>query len=290
MRKSRVIQLAAAGLVATSIFALGLVSARQTPQASQQTKQAKSAAAPASPEKLAAGRELFEGICASCHGLDGKGGERGPDIATRAEVTKLSDAETLKILREGVAGKGMPAFAAFGDEKLSAVLAYLRSLQGKGDAAAVPGNAHEGKKLFFGKAGCSECHMAEGVGGFLAPDLSKYAANRAAADIRGAIVSPDSRPGPRRGTAEITTKDGKSYSGVVRNEDNFSIQLQSTDGSFHLFSKSDLTSLKRSYTSPMPADYGTRLSPSEIDDLIAYLVHLAHGKRGEHDEEGEWLE
>ncbi|PYU85142.1 MAG: hypothetical protein DMG51_09405, partial [Acidobacteria bacterium] len=29
------------------------------------------------------GRKLFDSVCATCHGLDGRGGERGPNIATR---------------------------------------------------------------------------------------------------------------------------------------------------------------------------------------------------------------
>src|SRR5215831_9195377 len=36
-----------------------------------------------------ASRQAFSSICASCHGLDARGGERGPDIATRPEVVRL---------------------------------------------------------------------------------------------------------------------------------------------------------------------------------------------------------
>jgi hypothetical protein len=35
------------------------------------------------------------------------------------------------------------------------------------------------------------------------------------------------------------------YSGRVRNEDNFSLQLQTLDGAFHLFMKSELRSFER---------------------------------------------
>src|SRR5437879_388734 len=45
------------------------------------------------------GRKAFESVCASCHGLDGRGGERGPNIATRAAVQQLSDEETLHVLQ-----------------------------------------------------------------------------------------------------------------------------------------------------------------------------------------------
>jgi cytochrome c oxidase cbb3-type subunit 3 len=227
---------------------------------------------------VSAGKQTFTSICASCHGLDGKGGERGPDIATRPEITRLSDQETLKVLRVGVPGKGMPPFATLGPAKLSALLDYLRTLQGKDKAMPVSGNPEKGKELFSGKARCSECHMVNGAGGFLGPDLSHYGETHLAKDIHMAIVSPEKMIGRRQPVAEVTSKDGQTYSGLVRNEDNFSMQLQSIDGTFHLVSKADLSAIKYRPEPLMPADYGTRLSAEEVDALAAYLVGIAHAK------------
>jgi putative heme-binding domain-containing protein len=226
-----------------------------------------------------AGRQAFSSICASCHGLDARGGERGPDIATRPEVVRLSDDDLLKVLRTGIPEKGMPAFAALGPAKLSSLLRYLRSLQGKGAEAGATGDATKGEELFSGKGGCSACHMVNGSGGFLGPELSSYGANHNAAEIRGAIVNAKERSGQRHGGAEVTTKDGKSYSGLVRNEDNFSLQLQSTDGAFHFFSKSDVASINYHQEPVMPTDYGARLSAVELDALAAYLLQVAHTGR-----------
>src|SRR3989442_6159126 len=47
---------------------------------------------------------------------------------------------------------------------------------------------------------------------------------------------------------------------------NFSLQLQSLDGTFHLFSKADLDQLEFLPKSLMPSDYGSVLSSGEIDD------------------------
>src|SRR5438309_9433515 len=77
------------------------------------------------------GKKTFEAICASCHGLDGRGGERGPNLATAQEVQNLSDSEILKIVREGKGYAGMPGFAALGGERLEEILNYLRKLQGR---------------------------------------------------------------------------------------------------------------------------------------------------------------
>jgi cytochrome c oxidase cbb3-type subunit 3 len=228
---------------------------------------------------LAAGRRTFESTCAPCHGLNGKGGERAPDVATRPEIVTLSDPETLKLLRNGIPTKGMPPFAELGPAKLSGILNYLRFLQGKRAAPAAVGNAGNVKELFTGKGGCSECHMVHGVGGFLGPDLSDYGASHSADDIRSAIVSADRRPWVRKGLAKAISKDGHQISGLVRNEDNFSVQLQALDGTFHLLEKSSLSELTFDSAPVMPSDYDSRLSKSELDQLVGYLLSVGDAKR-----------
>jgi cytochrome c oxidase cbb3-type subunit 3 len=224
----------------------------------------------------ASSKKVFEKTCAGCHGLDGRGGERGPNIATRQEVARRTDAELFKTLHDGITASGMPSFASLRTPQLTALVSYLRLLQGKGPGAAVPGNPTAGEKLFFAAAHCSNCHMVQGKGGFIGPDLSVYAANSSVDEIKRAIVSPGARdPSRARGVVTITLHDGKRLEGIIRNEDNFSLQVQSLDGSFHLVQKSEVGEIARSQESLMPADYGKTLSPSQLDDLVGYLMSVA---------------
>jgi cytochrome c oxidase cbb3-type subunit III len=227
---------------------------------------------------LASGRLAFDTTCASCHGLNGRGGERAPNIATEPGIVKLSDDQLLKILRDGKPQAGMPPFAGLEKKRLAEILSYLRLLQGKRDTPIALADAANGKNLFNGKGGCAECHMILGVGGFLGPDLSNYGATHSAKEIRSAIVSADSRPGARKGLARATTKDGRHISGFVRNEDNFSVQLQAPDGTFHMLEKSSLSQLTLDPAPLMPGDYGTKLSKSELNQLVAYLLSVG-GKK-----------
>jgi len=226
------------------------------------------------PKSNSEGKPIFESTCAGCHGLAGRGGERGPDIATRQQVVQLSDGKILEILREGRPAAGMPPFASLGGTKLKTLLGYLRSLQGKGTAVVLRGDPRGGKALFFGRARCSDCHMVEGAGGFLGRDLSTYGATLSPAEIRENIVRfPDGANKANR-TAVITMRDSSKYDGVIRNEDNFSIQLQSPDGTFHFLRRADVAQLQLSEPI-MPTDYGRVLKPSELDDLVSYLVTVA---------------
>jgi cytochrome c oxidase cbb3-type subunit III len=240
-------------------------------------------AAPNSASQGNAGRETFEAICAGCHGLDGKGGERGPDIATRQQIVQLSDDKLMEVLRSGRPSAGMPPFGYFGSSKLKELLDYLRSLQGKGKAVSVTGNPAKGKTLFFGSARCSQCHMVQGVGGFLGRDLSSYGTTLSAEEIRGTILKPGNNKSNK--TASITMADGQKFAGVIRNEDNFSIQLQSTDGAFHFLNRSAVVHVDFLPDPIMPSDYASTLKPAELDDLVSYLIVVA--KTGQAKKEGQ---
>jgi cytochrome c oxidase cbb3-type subunit 3 len=225
------------------------------------------------------GRKTFETVCATCHGLDGRGGERGPNIATRAEVQQLSDQDTLRVLQAGIPAAGMPAFGSLGAPKIKAVMNYLRILQGGSKSASVSGNAQRGKLLFFGKAGCAKCHMVDGSGGFFGADLSSYGLNVSLEEMRSAITDPNKDPDPRERTVLVTTREGRQFTGIARNEDNFSLQLQSLDGEFHLFAKADVERFEYLRKSLMPSDYGSVLSAAELDDLVSYLVRTARAAK-----------
>lgn len=169
----------------------------------------------------------------------------------------------------------MPGFAALGDAKLLALVSYLRALQGKMAAMPIPGNTQHGELLFFGSARCSECHMIGGRGGFIGSDLSAYAADSSPEEIRHLIVNPD-RDGKRgRGEAQVTLRDGRVLEGVIRNEDNFSMQLQTLDGAFHLLQRQEISTVKPSAHSIMPDSYGQTLSAAELDDIVGYLMSMA---------------
>src|SRR5438270_3537781 len=58
------------------------------------------------------GKRTFTSTCAGCHGLDGRGGERAPNIASGAKVQRMSDAQIANVISNGVQGTGMPAFHA----------------------------------------------------------------------------------------------------------------------------------------------------------------------------------
>jgi len=227
----------------------------------------------------AAGRKSYETHCSMCHGLDARGGEHAPGIANSREVQGKSDKALFQIIRGGLPAAGMPSFPTLSENEVESVVKYLRTLGGAASAEDVNGDPLRGEKLFFGKAHCSDCHMLAGNGGFIGPDLSDFAIAHSPQKIREAIVRPNQTLLPGEQVINAETVEGQKLSGLVRNEDNFSMQLQGIDGKFHLLMKSEITKVENTGHSLMPADYGTRLSSAELDDLVSFIAR--YGRRVE---------
>lgn len=217
------------------------------------------------------GQTTFNSTCAGCHGLDGHGSDKAVNIVSGG-ARALSDAQLASIIKNGIPETGMPAFHTLSQAQVHALVSYLRSLQGKAEARALPGDAKRGREIFFGKGGCANCHSIAGEGGFLGPDLTEYAATNSPEGLRSEIIRSPRVPAHGYRPAVVATSRGERLEGLIRNEDNFSLQLQTADGNFHLLRKSDLQSCERRDGSLMPANYRERLSDSELDDLISYLM------------------
>jgi len=169
----------------------------------------------------------------------------------------------------------MPAFHSLESSSIKAVVTYLRTLQGANTPVKLPGDPQRGEAIFFGKAGCSGCHMAAGKGGFIASDLSGYARTHNLEEIRSAILTPAPSGDRQARLVTVILRGGEKYVGRIRNEDNFSLQLQALDGTFHFMAKDNLADLQYNSQPLMPSDYSSTLRPNELDDVVSYLMRVA---------------
>ena len=219
------------------------------------------------PKAIDAGRKIFANGCGACHGTEGQGG-RGPNLRERVFWHPLDDATMYKAIQKGVGGQ-MPA-ANLPEDQAWQVVAFVRSLTSPAIESPILGDSAAGETVFRGK-GCANCHQIRGQGGKLGPDLGNIGAKSSGAVIRESIVDPDADGAIGYRAVKVTLKDGKTLSGVARNRTNYSLQLQDRDGNLHLLSMGDVTDMTLGKGSPMPKDYAKRLTPDELDNLVAYL-------------------
>lgn len=225
--------------------------------------------------------------CAFCHGLGARGGGRGPDLTRARKRHGNSDAEMFQTINQGVPGTAMPTNGTTGqgvgmtEEEIWDVITYIRSVQVKAPSQPT-GDAAHGKQLFYGDANCSGCHMVEGKGGRLGPDLTAAGMARSAEALTDSVRNPSRRlaPGLLEATKEfpqeyetvtVVTATGQEIKGVTMNEDNFSLQMMDASEQIHLFEKGKLRSIKESRTSTMPVYDTALLSDKDLQAIVAFL-------------------
>src|SRR6202795_1759974 len=236
------------------------------------------------------GESQFRANCAFCHGLGARGGGRGPDLTRAQKRHGNADADLFRTVNEGVPGTAMPPNGAtqqgvgMTETEIWQVIAYIRSVQLKAPARPLGDSAH-GEQLFFGAAACSTCHMIEGKGGRLGPDLSTTGSARATDYLVDSVSYPSRRLAQgiseamkefsqEYETVKVETAGGQKFTGVVLNEDEFTLQMLDLREQLHLFEKDRLRSYEKSRESLMPAYDQKMLSDKDLQDILAFLLSV----------------
>jgi cytochrome c oxidase cbb3-type subunit III len=171
------------------------------------------------------------------------------------------------------------------DEEIWQIIAYLRRVQVRAPSKQL-GNTANGKQLFYGDANCSTCHMVEGKGGRVGPDLTSVGISRTVESLVESVRNPSQQLAwglteptkefaQRYETVAVVTPEGKEIKGVTLNEDNFSLQVMDTTERIYVFDKDKLRSITKSRKSLMPSYAVGTLSNQDLNDIIAYLIDVA---------------
>ncbi len=286
MRRIRLWSCAAAMLMLAA-WAVSREGAIAAPAAGQQADAGKAAgtekpdpAATMTAKQIAEGKELFQGSCGECHGVDGSGAV-GPNLHGVAQ--KRGDQDLFSVIRNGIPGTGMAPVMSLNDHRAWEVIAYLRTLGPSKDEMAVTGDPAKGHQL-YNENGCATCHSIGGQGGTVGPDLSQIGNMRAPKYLLDLLRDPGAHPPadtalPERGqftgymVTQVITKSGQEVTGIRVNEDTFTIQLRDVAGHYYSFNKADLKSLKEEPGKSVMPSFAN-LPPGQLDDLVAYLSGL----------------
>jgi putative heme-binding domain-containing protein len=275
MRFHKTVAVAAGGFLAALVVHTG------TPLAQQHSY---------TPQQIEEGQKLYDANCGRCHAADGAG-VMGVELFTQIRRAN-SDEDIATLIRTGIPGTAM-APNPFSNEQAMNVVAFLRSMVGVKPGAspaaagggasdpALAGDPARGRAVFSGNGGCVGCHMAEGAGGTIGPDLSRagvargrgaFAAPPSPAALELSILDPNADIAVAYRTFEVTPRSGATVRGRLLNQDTFSVQLLDEAQNLRSFLKSDLQA-SGFLPSPMPS-YRGRLTAQEVADVVSYLLTL----------------
>lgn len=220
------------------------------------------------------GQRVFRAQCGRCHGRDAKGNDEtgAPDLTTGGLEANTGQA-LFSVIREGIPNTAMIGISPrASDQTVWQIVSYINSLNLDPSDYNLPGDLTRGRQVYNGKGNCTNCHMVNGEGGRLGPDLSTIGSRLDPDQLLTALTDPDEDVSPRWWTMRITRADGSLLEGLRMNEDTFTIRIMDAEENLWNFLKSEIRSSERIKTSTMPT--ANSLTAGEIDDLIAYVFSL----------------
>jgi cytochrome c oxidase cbb3-type subunit III len=220
------------------------------------------------------GEPLYKENCATCHG-DTARGAQGPNLVRSVVVLHDEKGNEIgQVIKQGRPQGGMPAFPTLKDDQIYDIAEYLhlqvelaanRGSYGQTYAnlrTEATGDATKGKAYF--DAHCTECHSATGDLAHIAEKFGQ------ATTMQARFLWPASR-GPQR--AVVTTADGKTYSGVVREKDDFGVSLVDSAGEYHYW-PADKVQVKVEDKLGGHRALLPKYTDADIHNVTAYLLTL----------------
>jgi putative heme-binding domain-containing protein len=138
--------------------------------------------------------------------------------------------------------------------------------------ALAGGEANAGKKIFFEseKVQCAKCHKIGGKGADVGPDLSKIAATKDKQYLLESMIVPSAQIAKGFEVTLAKLNDGRVVMGIVKSEDDKTVNLMAADGKLVPVAKDQIKSRNVQKVSAMPP-IGEVLTKQEIRNVIEFL-------------------
>ena len=140
------------------------------------------------------------------------------------------------------------------------------------------GDITKGAAVFVGVGTCAKCHLVNGQGIEVGPDLSEIGDKLSPEAMVESILFPSAGISHNYENWLVLKEDGEVISGVLLNKTQTETVLKNAEGVVYKIPASEIDQQKRLKLSIMPADLHRQFSEQDLVDLIAYLGSLKKQK------------
>jgi len=136
------------------------------------------------------------------------------------------------------------------------------------------GNAANGKVVFAGAGTCAKCHIVNGEGKAVGPNLSGVGAKLSREALYESVLAPSAAISHSYETYTALMEDGRSVSGLLVSQSPEQVVIRGADSIDVTLPAGEVEELVKQPVSLMPADLATTLSADELVDVVAWLETL----------------
>lgn len=141
---------------------------------------------------------------------------------------------------------------------------------------AMSGDPARGKDAFFNpdRAQCYRCHVINGEGKPVGPDLSRIGQKASKENLFDSILNPSAAIAPEYKVWIVTSFEEGALSGFIRSETPDAVELMDSAGNTVRLNANDVLERAESSASLMPNGLTAALTAQELADIVAYLQTL----------------
>ncbi len=142
-------------------------------------------------------------------------------------------------------------------------------------AAAITASGDAGRgKLAFQKH-CSTCHRLQDIGQIVGPDIAGYS-GKPLQSLLIAMFDPNQAVDPRYQSFAIALHDGRSFTGLIAEENASSLTLLAAEGKRESILRSEIEEIRSTGKSLMPEGFEQKATTDDVNDLWAFFrtMHL----------------
>jgi putative heme-binding domain-containing protein len=142
------------------------------------------------------------------------------------------------------------------------------------ELAKLSGNAQKGRVLFNTEATCAKCHIVNGFGKEVGPNLSEIGAKLGKHALHESILFPSAGISHNYETWAATLVNGTVVTGILVSQTADEVTLKNNEALVRTFKKSEIDEMTKQTISLMPADVQKLLTQQDLVDVVEYLTTL----------------
>lgn len=147
------------------------------------------------------------------------------------------------------------------------------------DLVKMKGNIANGKSVFAKQGTCAKCHVVNGEGKDVGPNLSEVGKKLSREALFDSILYPSASILHNYETYIVETKNGNTANGLLVSRTPEVISIKDAESIVRTFKTAEVESVTRSPISLMPADLHQAMSTQELADVVEYLLTLREAKK-----------
>ena len=136
------------------------------------------------------------------------------------------------------------------------------------------GDPANGRMVFFSTGTCHKCHVVDGMGREIGPNLSEIGSKLSREAMFESVLYPSAGISHNYEAWTVVLSSGTTVNGLLVSNTDAELQIRGDDAIVRTFRKGDVEELVKQKISLMPADLQKTMTSQELADVVEYMQGL----------------